>query len=356
MTSDVAALLARHDKLRAVRRAHGHASRATGRRRAWDYALGCRAAAQGASDAELAALIRHARRRHGEDKGERDDYVERTVVKVCAEVGAKSSSHELARSDALVDDPDEGAPPEPVAAWLTRALWLTGDPIIGAERFGWGDDAVVWLHRRSASACASRARRTCSTPRRSRDASSIRRVGHPALRKPQALRIARQVIRLCELEEADDARDETHAWVDGFVASVGVVLQVELDTAHGLWDALGKQRAWQPDEGDKRSERRTVAERTAAMRDEHGGCICPPRRSPSTSGVPSARRSAGRTWARACASSAGSVASSSAGTPTCRAGPKRRRGVFYAEPVHDVPPTRRELGHALLRALGRVDS
>ena len=49
--------------------------------------LGCRAAELGYGDDILAALIRHARRQHGEEKGERDDYVERTVAAVRRQVG-----------------------------------------------------------------------------------------------------------------------------------------------------------------------------------------------------------------------------------------------------------------------------
>ena len=43
---------------------------------AWDYAMGCRAAEHECSEsAELAALLREARRRHGEAKGERGRYI-----------------------------------------------------------------------------------------------------------------------------------------------------------------------------------------------------------------------------------------------------------------------------------------
>jgi hypothetical protein len=45
----------------------------------WDLALGCRAAEHGYDDAVLRALIRLARRKHGEDKGERDDYIDLTI-------------------------------------------------------------------------------------------------------------------------------------------------------------------------------------------------------------------------------------------------------------------------------------
>ena len=53
----------------------------------WDFMLGCRAAEYGYGDDVLGALIRHARQLHGEDKGERDDYIERTIAAVRRRVG-----------------------------------------------------------------------------------------------------------------------------------------------------------------------------------------------------------------------------------------------------------------------------
>ena len=53
----------------------------------WDFMLGCRAAEYGYGDDMLGALIRHVRRLHGEEKGERDDYIERTIAAVRRRVG-----------------------------------------------------------------------------------------------------------------------------------------------------------------------------------------------------------------------------------------------------------------------------
>jgi hypothetical protein len=61
---------------------------------AWDFKLGCHAAERECSDAELDALIRDARRRHGEDKGERDDYVERTITAIRKQVPYPASDHD----------------------------------------------------------------------------------------------------------------------------------------------------------------------------------------------------------------------------------------------------------------------
>jgi len=59
---------------------------------AWDYAMCCRAAEHECSDPELAALLREARRRHGEAKGERPDYIERTIASVRHKVGYPAQS------------------------------------------------------------------------------------------------------------------------------------------------------------------------------------------------------------------------------------------------------------------------
>ena len=59
---------------------------------AWDYAMCCRAAEHECSDLELAALISEARRRHGETKGERADYVKRTIAAARKKVGYPAQS------------------------------------------------------------------------------------------------------------------------------------------------------------------------------------------------------------------------------------------------------------------------
>ncbi len=53
----------------------------------WDFMLGCRAAEYGYDDDVLGALLRHARQLHGEGKGERDNYIERTIAAVRKRVG-----------------------------------------------------------------------------------------------------------------------------------------------------------------------------------------------------------------------------------------------------------------------------
>jgi hypothetical protein len=83
---DVRAVLARHEDLAKLASRRG-GKPGDGSASAWDFALGCRAAEHSYDDAMIGALIRHARRQHGEEKGERDDYVPRTVEAVRERVG-----------------------------------------------------------------------------------------------------------------------------------------------------------------------------------------------------------------------------------------------------------------------------
>ena len=83
---DTQAILDRHEDLAKIAARKGTKPKG-GTASDWDYMLGCRAAEHGYDDDVLRALIRHARQAHGEEKGERDDYVERTVAAVRKRVG-----------------------------------------------------------------------------------------------------------------------------------------------------------------------------------------------------------------------------------------------------------------------------
>jgi hypothetical protein len=72
-------LLERHDKLTRFVRRTGKAPK-KGSPSEWDATLACRAAELGLTDAQIATLIRYARRLHDDPKGERVDYVERTIA------------------------------------------------------------------------------------------------------------------------------------------------------------------------------------------------------------------------------------------------------------------------------------
>ncbi len=83
---DARAILDRHDDLAKIAARKG-AKPKGGSASDWDFMLGCRAAEHGYDDNALDALIRHARQAHGEDKGERPDYVARTIAAVRRQVG-----------------------------------------------------------------------------------------------------------------------------------------------------------------------------------------------------------------------------------------------------------------------------
>ena len=83
---DAQAILDRHEDLAKIAARKGTKPKG-GTASDWDYMLGCRAAEHGYSDEVIEALIRHARRAHGEDKAERDNYVQRTVAAVRKRVG-----------------------------------------------------------------------------------------------------------------------------------------------------------------------------------------------------------------------------------------------------------------------------
>ena len=82
----VAAILDRHDDLARIV-AHRTKKPGDGSLSAWDFQLGCRAAEHDLLDPDLAALIRHYRALHKDAKGERADYVERTIEAVRRRVG-----------------------------------------------------------------------------------------------------------------------------------------------------------------------------------------------------------------------------------------------------------------------------
>ena len=90
-------LLDRHDDLAKITARKGTKPKG-GTPSDWDFMLGCRAAEYGYDDEVLGALIRHARAIHNDDKGERDDYVERTIRAVrrrVGQIGAEISYDEL---------------------------------------------------------------------------------------------------------------------------------------------------------------------------------------------------------------------------------------------------------------------
>jgi hypothetical protein len=124
----VESLLERHEDLTRLVNRKG-TKPGDGSPSAWDYALGCRAAEHGYSDEVLAALFKHTRAKHREDKGQRPDYVARTVAAV-----RKRVAHVTA--DSTLDE---------VLSELTAALRLDGVQrrVVEAHVAGHGSTASV---------------------------------------------------------------------------------------------------------------------------------------------------------------------------------------------------------------------
>ena len=95
---DVEAILGRHADLAKLVRREGKAP-ATESPSVWDWALGCRACEHGYEDHEVAALLRHNRRLHPDDKhkDERDDYIDLTVPRSAHRSGRRPATARRSR-------------------------------------------------------------------------------------------------------------------------------------------------------------------------------------------------------------------------------------------------------------------
>jgi len=126
--SDAKAILARHDDLARIAARKGVGPKG-GTPSDWDYMLAARAAEQGYDDGVIESLIRHARHLHGEQKGERVDYVQRTVEAVRRRIGRVGPG--VRQQDALGE--------------LTKALRLdeVKRRVVGAYVAGHGNSAAA---------------------------------------------------------------------------------------------------------------------------------------------------------------------------------------------------------------------
>jgi hypothetical protein len=126
----VRGLLGKHHEVARLVRRTGRAP-GDGSGHAWDFSLCCRAAEHGYGDDDLAALVRHARRLHGSPKGERADYVARTVAAARQRVGR--TPRERSHEDALAE--------------LTGLLGLDalGRQVAGAVVAGHGSEALAQI-------------------------------------------------------------------------------------------------------------------------------------------------------------------------------------------------------------------
>ena len=219
--------------------------------------LGCEARrCAAATRAEVAALIRHARGLHGDGKGERADYLERTVAAVCA-------AEPLAR---------EGASSEDLGLAL-GSRWNLGDddPIVGGELIGPGEDAIVRLERRSGAQLRFPSLRALFSARtHSRVVSVATGTRFPAVTEKEAVDLAQQVIQVCRKTEVD-ATDLTEEWLGNFYEGAGEVVEARMETTEERRSALTLRRAAEAG----LDQRGNVAARTAVILDQNGDVWIP---------------------------------------------------------------------------------
>jgi hypothetical protein len=165
----------------------------------WDFWLACQAIRSGLSKEEIAALIRHARR--GDFKGERPDYLERTIA----------AAREGVERDAA--DP---------AALISRRWNLGGDPVVGGELLG---GVIVRLTRQSGAALRiPKVDDLFDASRHTRIVSVIAKTRFAKLTAAEAVEVAQAVIALCPGDRPDPCR-EARGWVTEFIAHSGVEVQ-----------------------------------------------------------------------------------------------------------------------------------
>jgi hypothetical protein len=250
----VTKLLEDHPRLQEIARRKGKAP-GDGSASDWDYYLGCEARrVASATSAEVAELIRHARGLHGDDKGERADYVERTVDAVFV-----AEPH---------DGDEAGDDATPLGTQIARA-WNLETKIVAGHTIGYGDAASVYLHLDDGRELRfPRLAELFDPSVHARRVSLIARSRCPHLGKPRALEIAQWVVELCDAEvDPTEDLDETEGWVTAFRSGLGTVTPGELRTPGDVrWAALLAVADFTPD----REIHREVAGRTAAIRDGDG--------------------------------------------------------------------------------------
>ena len=139
---DVAGILERHDDLAKIVAREG-TEPGDGSASEWDFMLCRRAAEHGYDDRILAALIRHARRTHGETKGERNDYVRRTVAAAREKVGLLED-----QDPARAGDRDRGRPSLDLDGRSDASVARWPAPMRKEAFYGPLGDAVVALEDR----------------------------------------------------------------------------------------------------------------------------------------------------------------------------------------------------------------
>jgi hypothetical protein len=205
-----------HPRLLQLARRDGRAP-GDGSASAWDMTLGCESRrCASTSREEVAELIRHARGLHDEAKGQRDDYVEKTVKAVF-------------KAEPEGDDLPEDEPDLDAADALDLGKFISDEwnlpyerRIVAGQAIGSGDAAIVWLTL--ANGERLRFRRLgefFDLAAHVKNVSIIARCECPSLKKDKVILIAQKIIRLCELSvDPDEDLAELQGWLNEFVRGV----------------------------------------------------------------------------------------------------------------------------------------
>ena len=226
-------LLKRYPKLARIAHRDGDAP-GDGSPSAWDWYLACEARRRvsGLAHAEAIGLLAHARGLHPDPngKGQRPDYLRRTVDKAFAEV----------EPPATESGPEEDSP-ETIGAWISAQWRLRGDnPIVRGWSKGSGENARIHLERRDGSELHfPRLGDFFEAAAHVRRVSIIARSPCPSFTKEQAVRIAQQIVTLCDTrEDLEDDRLELGAWLEQFKGGLGRIVPGQLvsdDDAGARW-------------------------------------------------------------------------------------------------------------------------
>jgi hypothetical protein len=248
-------LLQAHPRLEQLAKRKGKAP-GDGSASDWDMSLACTARREaGASRDEIIELIRHARRLHGDRKGERSDYLQRTADAAGAAVPLEGEG----TSESGLRDP---------GSRIAKA-WNLETTIVSGHTVGYGDAASVYLQLADGRELRfPRLAELFDPSVHARRVSLIARSRCPNLTKPRALEVAQWVVELCDTEvDPEEDLDELEGWLTFFRSGLGTVSPGE-PCAPGpdRWRALVAVADFSPDP----EVQLEIAGRTAAVRDSDG--------------------------------------------------------------------------------------
>jgi hypothetical protein len=259
-------ILERLPKLGRIARHEGK-SPGDGTGHAWDHYLACEGIRCGLSDLELEDLIVDSRRRFGDPQGkaERPDYVANTITAAHHSVNFSAGNGRPSTSSASAA---AGSSPAEIGRWISEQ-WQLEPSIVGGWSEGAGDAAIIWLKLADD--------RELRFPRLAdffnpalhvQRVSVVARCPCPSLKKEQAIRIAQQIIALCDAQDDPDAdARELAGWLHTFIRNLGTISPGELrEPGSERWEALCRVRDFRPDPEIYRD----IAPRTAAIRDAEG--------------------------------------------------------------------------------------